>query len=89
MTKILVSLPHEFLTEIDRAARREHVSRSAFVREAVRRYLHVAEPRELPRRLDPAIQRAIMVQDNLGKYFTGRWESAAEIRRWRDSRRRS
>ena len=89
MTKILVSLPDEFLTEIDRAARRERVSRSAFVREAVRRYLHVAEARELPRRLDPAIRRAILVQETIGKYLTGRWESSAEVRRWRNSRRRS
>ncbi len=88
MAKILVSLPEGFLQEVDRAARLEHRSRSGFVREAVARYLHHAQTQEVPRRLDPVIRRAVTAQDELRRQIKGNWDSAQEVRRWRDSRRR-
>lgn len=89
MAKILVSLPKEFVYEMDQAARLERLSRSGFVREAVRHYLHRSEVREVPRRLNPVIRRAIATQKEIAQRLKGsRWESAKEIRRWRDSRRR-
>lgn len=88
MAKILVSLPKEFVYEMDRAARLEHLSRSGFVREAVSRYLHRSDVQEVPRRLDPVVRRAVATQEEIGRQLKGRWESAKEIRRWRDSRRR-
>ena len=88
MTKVLVSLPEGFLREVDRTARLEHCSRSELVREAVRQYLHHAGVQEVPRRLDPVVRRAVAIQEQIGKQLKGRWESAQEIRRWRDSRRR-
>jgi Arc/MetJ-type ribon-helix-helix transcriptional regulator len=87
MTKILVSLPKEFLDEMDKAAHLEHRSRSELVREAVRRYLHSSGIPEIPRRLDPVVRRAVAIQEEIGRTLRGRWESAREIRRWRDSRR--
>jgi Arc/MetJ-type ribon-helix-helix transcriptional regulator len=45
---ISVSLPEEMLPEIDHAARREHRSRSAFIREALRRYLAGEGGRVIP-----------------------------------------
>jgi uncharacterized protein (DUF433 family) len=39
--KVLVSLPEKFLKEVDRAAAKEHRSRSELIREALRAYLEV------------------------------------------------
>lgn len=38
-TKILVSIPQDFLTEIDHIASEEHRTRSELIREALRSYL--------------------------------------------------
>ena len=45
---ISVSLPEEMLPEIDAAARREHRSRSEFIREALRHYIVAGRSRYLP-----------------------------------------
>jgi metal-responsive CopG/Arc/MetJ family transcriptional regulator len=45
--KILVSLPEEFLADIDRVAADEHRSRSELVREALRSYLEARQFRKL------------------------------------------
>ena len=46
-TKILVSLPQEFLDEVDHLAAEEHRSRSELIREALRAYLEVRQVRKL------------------------------------------
>ncbi len=38
-SKIYVSMPPEFLDKLDQAAHSEHLSRSAFIREAVKLYM--------------------------------------------------
>ena len=43
MARVLLSLPDEFLAEVDALAQREQRSRSELVREALRRYLHEAD----------------------------------------------
>lgn len=47
--KIYISMPQEFLHRLDHAAETEHLSRSAFIREAVKLYMSLrtagAEPR--------------------------------------------
>lgn len=88
MSKILVSLPKDFLEEVNRAAHLEHCSRSELIREAVRRYLHHSGLLEIPRKLDPVVRRAVVIQEAIGRKLKGTWESAAEVRRWRDLRRR-
>ncbi len=88
MSKILVSVPKEFLEDIDQAAHLEHRSRSDLIREAVGRYLHHTGIQAVPRRLDPVVRRAVAVQEAIGAKLKGHWESTQEIRRWRDSRRR-
>lgn len=45
--KILVSLPQEFLEDIDRVAQEEHRSRSELIREALRAYLETRQVRKL------------------------------------------
>jgi len=44
--KILISLPQEFLEDIDRVAMEEHRSRSELVREALRSYLEARQVRK-------------------------------------------
>ena len=46
-TKILVSLPQEFLDEVDHLAAEEHRSRSELIREALRAYLETRQVRKL------------------------------------------
>jgi len=46
-TKILVSLPQEFLDVVDHLAAEEHRSRSELIREALRAYLETRQVRKL------------------------------------------
>jgi metal-responsive CopG/Arc/MetJ family transcriptional regulator len=45
--KILISLPQEFLDNVDRAAAEEHRSRSELIREALRSYLETRQEKKL------------------------------------------
>lgn len=38
MAKVMISLPDEFLSEVDKAAKSEHRTRSDLIREALREY---------------------------------------------------
>ena len=52
MTRLVVSIPDDLLTKLDRQAKREQRSRSELVREAARRYL--SQPPEPLRKEDTA-----------------------------------
>lgn len=87
MAKVLVSIPGEFLAEIDRLASEESRSRSELLREAARLYLQTHRTSKRPAD-DPRVQRAIAVQNALSYVAPGTGEdSTAEIRRWREARR--
>lgn len=45
--KVLVSLPEKFLKEVDRAAAKEHRSRSELIREALRAYLDARQSKKV------------------------------------------
>jgi CopG family transcriptional regulator/antitoxin EndoAI len=86
MAKVMVSLPDEFLVEVDRVAQEEHRTRSELVREALRLYMAV---RQQPRRPadDARVLRAVKTQDSLARLAPGIGEdSTADIRRWREAR---
>lgn len=58
MAKVLVTLPDEFLSEVDGVAKEEHRSRSELIREALRRYLDATrQSRRIPGE-DPKVMRA-------------------------------
>lgn len=38
-TKVYISMPHDFLCQLDQLAKNEHQSRSAVIREAVKLYM--------------------------------------------------
>jgi len=79
LAKINVSLPQDVLTELDKAARDSRTSRSAFLAEAVKRYLQQKEEeqnRETRRQAAAAIDRF--------RKKHGGWDGTAEVLRWRD-----
>jgi metal-responsive CopG/Arc/MetJ family transcriptional regulator len=81
MAKVMISLPDEFLERVDRAARREHRSRSELIREALRRWL---DERTAPR--PDAWREAISTFKELEDKWIGRWDSTDVIREFRDTR---
>ena len=84
-TKVMISMPEDFLAKIDEAAKEDSRSRSEFLREAARLYLEVRKI-QTPGQ-DPRIQKAIAVQDAIAHQDTPiEWDSTAEIRRWRENR---
>jgi Arc/MetJ-type ribon-helix-helix transcriptional regulator len=82
-TKVTVSLPDEFLAEVDRVARAEQRSRSELVRQAVCHYLALRRRQRKPGHV-PQVQQAVARQDALARFSPGTGEdSAADIRLWR------
>lgn len=84
--KVMISIPEEFLAEIDRVAAAENRSRSELVREALRQYV---ELRVRPRRPidDPRVQEAVASMNALArKAKPGGEDSTDIIRRFRDAR---
>ena len=79
MVKINVSLPDSVLKELDRAAKASRTSRSAFLVEAVKRYLEEKEKQwEMNRR-----RKAANSINRFREEFGG-WDGTAEIIKWRD-----
>lgn len=46
MARVLISMPEEFLSSIDKVAEGEQRSRSELIREALRTYIHRSKVRE-------------------------------------------
>ena len=82
--KVMISIQEELLAEIDKAAAKENRSRSEFLREAARLYLEVRKAKITPGQ-DPQVQKAVTIQDALARQDAlPKWDSTAEIRRWRE-----
>lgn len=60
MSRVMITIPDEFLIEIDRAAEAEHRNRSELFREAMRQYLGRNKSE-----LEPAVQEAVAVIERL------------------------
>ncbi len=79
MPKINVSLSETILTELDKAARESHTSRSAFLAQAVSRFL---EERDKEQRIAKR-QEAAAIMDRFREEFGG-WDGTDEVLKWRD-----
>jgi predicted transcriptional regulator len=77
MSKVMISMPEDLLERIDREARARGTSRSAFLREVVRRELGWPDPVAF----DDALERG-----RSALAVAGSFESAELIRRERDAR---
>ena len=79
MTRMIVSVPKEFLDKIDEAAAAEHRSRSELVREALREYLEANPAVKSNKRIEAA-----RIMDRAREKTKGGNVSGSEIvRSWR------
>lgn len=84
--KVMISIPEEFLNEIDKVAKEENRSRSELLREAAKLYFKVRETSQTPGQ-DARVQKAVAIQDALAHHDTLEdWDSTTEIRKWRDNK---
>lgn len=91
MTRVMITVPDELLSDIDNAAQHEHRSRSEFFREAVRQYLKQVKRQRTPvpveavglieRLRDQAVRRAHQATDSTEviRSFRGPLDEEPEI----------
>jgi CopG family transcriptional regulator/antitoxin EndoAI len=72
--KVLVSLPREFLEDVDRIAAEEHRSRSELIREALRGYLETRQIRML--HLRQVAERPALYSDLVAEFDA--WDAASD-----------
>ncbi|MBM2831379.1 MAG: 1 protein [Dehalococcoidia bacterium] len=79
VVKVNVSLPEQVLQDIDRAARENHTSRSAFLVLAVKHYLEEKEEAA-------ALERRRKAAEGIDRFREkfGNWDATAELLKWRD-----
>lgn len=83
MSKVMISLPDRFLSEVDQAARSEHRTRSELIREALREYFRKGKEYKKP--IDnPRIKEAFESLRSIK--WKGKFDSTKIIRKMRDSR---
>ena len=84
MARFVVTVPEDFLEEVDARAKAEHRSRSELVREALRSYLRSGGRRgDISDR--PEFKQAIQFQDEMRRRHEGSGYSGSEaVRRMRD-----
>ncbi|MBI5303268.1 MAG: ribbon-helix-helix protein, CopG family [Chloroflexi bacterium] len=85
MAKVMITMPDEFLKQIDKAAAAEHRSRSEMVREAMRAYLAERASGKRPSLLDkPSVRAAVEFQDRMSEKSRGvKFNTVAFIRKMR------
>jgi len=84
MARFVVTVPEEFLREVDARAEAEHRSRSELVREALRGYLRSGGRRgDISDR--PEVKRALRIQEETRRAVEGSGYNGSEaVRRMRD-----
>jgi CopG family transcriptional regulator / antitoxin EndoAI len=84
MTRFVVTVPEEFLREVDARAKAEHRNRSELVREALRSYLSSGGRRgDISDR--PEVKRALQIQEETRRALEGSGYSGSEaVRRMRE-----
>jgi Arc/MetJ-type ribon-helix-helix transcriptional regulator len=84
MARFVVTIPDDFLAEVDARAEAEHRSRSELVREALRGYLRSGERKgNISDR--PEVKRALRVQEETRRLLEGSGYSGSEaVRKMRD-----
>ncbi len=80
MAKIMISLPHEFLKKVDRAAKAHGRSRSELIREALRSLL---AGNQGGRR---SWKEALAPLKELEQQWVGQWNSTDIVRYYRETR---
>lgn len=84
MARFVVTIPDDFLAEVDARAKTEHRSRSELVREALRSYLRSGGRKgDISDR--PEVKRALRIQEETRRLLEGSGYSGSEaVRKLRD-----
>ena len=82
MVKVLLSMDSELLAKVDEAARKQRISRSAFISELAAREVGSRDP-ATQERMDAAIEE---LRELARKYGTGEGSITDQIRTERDTR---
>jgi metal-responsive CopG/Arc/MetJ family transcriptional regulator len=86
MTKINISIPEDFLKEMDTLKDEENISRSELLRKSVRMYKEMLKRKKEEEERRERVMEAVHTQDYLrGK--SGKWDGVKEIRKWREGRK--
>lgn len=87
MGKVMISLPGEFLKDVDNLAAIEHRNRSELFREAVRYYLQrkISSLENKPIN-NPQIKKALGIMENISGKWRGKWDSGKIIRDMRENK---
>ena len=81
MARVIITIPDEFLKEIDQVAREEHRNRSELIREAFRSYKLTKGTISRNR---AAVANALAAQARASEKLKGSgWNGVAEVRKWR------
>jgi metal-responsive CopG/Arc/MetJ family transcriptional regulator len=85
MVRINLSIDEKELQELDNIRKKENLSRSKLIREAIQLYKRKFNKIDLENRRIEKIKNAIKTQDSLRKYSRD-WDGVSEIRKWREAR---
>ncbi|MFZ3106534.1 MAG: ribbon-helix-helix protein, CopG family [Candidatus Hydromicrobium sp.] len=85
MVRINLSIDEKELQELDNIRKKENLSRSKLIREAIQLYKRKFNKIDLENRRIEKIKNAIRIQDSLRKY-SREWDGVSEIRKWREAR---
>lgn len=81
--RVNITMPEEFLKEVDRLAKGEHLTRSALIRESVEAYIVKKNEELAEKERRERMQKAAKLQDALVKK-TGKWDTVQAVRRIRE-----
>lgn len=81
--RVNITMPEEFLKEVDRLAKEEHLTRSALIRESVEAYIVKKNEELAEKERRERMQKAAKLQDALAKK-TGKWDTVQVVRRIRE-----
>lgn len=86
MAKVLLSIPDEFLREIDEHRELKKLNRSQFFIDAIKNYFKKMEEDEYFERKKKAFDRIEQISDEIMSMGIKDWHPVKEIREFRDSR---
>ena len=85
MARINVMMQEDILKAVDHAATEEHLTRSALLQKAARRYLEARRLEQEAVERKQRMQKAAAKMDKLADKF-GKWDGVGAIRQFRDQR---
>ena len=85
MARINMMMQDEMLQAVDHAATEEHLTRSALLQKAARRYLEAKRLEQEALERKQRMQKAAAKMDTLADKF-GKWDGVGIIRQFRDRR---